>query len=174
MAGYRLYTVVPLLLGLIDNTTNWYILFNRRRLKGELGLDDTQHALNPLFEVLLTLARGLAPFTPFLADNIYLRLFPHIPQTLRGEDSRSVHSIPFPEVREVLFDEVVEWQVGRMQKVIELTPISRERRSIGLKSPLKSLVVIHKDRWPCASRRRETTPTPARGGHCATQHSGQR
>ncbi|KAL4869746.1 hypothetical protein BDV12DRAFT_71876 [Aspergillus spectabilis] len=145
MAAYRLYTVVPRLLGLIDNTTNWYIRFNRKRLKGENGVDDTLHALNTLFEVLYTLVRGLAPFTPFLTDNIYGRLLPHIPEALRSEDSRSVHFLPFPEVREELFDEVVERRVARMQKVIEMARISRERRSLGLKTPLKSLVVIHQE-----------------------------
>ncbi|KAI9931933.1 hypothetical protein ASPWEDRAFT_110543 [Aspergillus wentii DTO 134E9] len=145
MAGYRLYTVVPRLLELIDNTTNWYIRFNRKRLKGENGVDDTVHALNTLFEVLFTLVRGLAPFTPFITDTIYLRLLSHIPEALRGEDSRSVHFLPFPEVRDELFDEVVERRVARMQKVIELARISRERRSIGLKTPLKTLVVIHQD-----------------------------
>ncbi|RDW89910.1 isoleucine--tRNA ligase ILS1 [Aspergillus mulundensis] len=145
MAGYRLYTVVPRLLGLIENTTNWYIRFNRKRLKGENGVDDTLHALNTLFEVLYTLVRGLAPFTPFLTDNIYGRLLPHIPEAIRGDDSRSVHFLPFPEVREELFDEVVERRVARMQKVIEMARVSRERRSLGLKTPLKSLVVIHQD-----------------------------
>ncbi|KAI5301976.1 isoleucine--tRNA ligase, partial [Ascosphaera atra] len=146
MAGYRLYTVVPRLLELIDNTTNWYIRFNRKRLKGELGLADTQHALNTLFEVLFTLVRGLAPFTPFITDNIYLRLLPHIPKELQAEDPRSVHFLPFPEVREELFDEVIERQVARMQKVIELARISRERRSVGLKVPLKTLVIVHTDK----------------------------
>lgn len=146
MAAYRLYTVVPRLLGLIDNTTNWYIRFNRRRLKGELGIEDTQHALNTLFEVLYTLSRGLAPFTPFLTDNIYQRLLPHIPKHLQGEDARSVHFLDFPEVREELFDEAVERRVARMQRVIELGRVSRERRTIGLKQPLKTLVVIHPDK----------------------------
>lgn len=145
MAAYRLYTVVPKLLELIDNTTNWYIRFNRRRLKGEYGIEDTQRALNTLFEVLYTLMRGLAPFTPFITDNIYQRLLPHIPKSLQGEDPRSVHFLPFPEVREELFNEGVERQVGRMQRVIELGRVSRERRAIGLKQPLKTLVVIHPD-----------------------------
>ncbi|KAF2840079.1 isoleucyl-tRNA synthetase [Patellaria atrata CBS 101060] len=145
MEGYRLYTVVPRLLELIDNTTNWYIRFNRRRLKGEYGIDDTQHALNTLFEVLYTLTRGLAPFTPFITDNIFQRLLPFIPQRLHGEDMRSVHFLPFPEVREELFDEVIERQISRMQAVIELGRISRERRTIGLKTPLKTLIVIHPD-----------------------------
>jgi isoleucyl-tRNA synthetase len=145
MAAYRLYTVVPRLLELIDNTTNWYIRFNRRRLKGESGIEDTKHALNTLFEVLYTLCRGLAPFTPFITDNIYLRLLPHIPKELHGEDSRSIHFLPFPEVREELFDEAVERQVKRMQSVIELGRICRDRANKGLKIPLKTLVVIHPD-----------------------------
>ncbi|TGO86428.1 hypothetical protein BPOR_0304g00020 [Botrytis porri] len=145
MAGYRLYTVVPRLLDLIDNTTNWYIRFNRRRLKGESGLNDTKHALNTLFEVLFTLTRGLAPFTPFLTDNIYQRLLPHIPKELQAEDPRSVHFLAFPDVREELFDVEVERRVGRMQRVIELGRVSRERRTIGLKTPLKTLIVIHHD-----------------------------
>ncbi|KAL2135807.1 hypothetical protein VTI74DRAFT_6873 [Chaetomium olivicolor] len=145
MAAYRLYTVVPKLLELIDNTTNWYIRFNRKRLKGENGLDDTLHALNTLFEVLFTLCRGLAPFTPFLTDTIYQKLLPHIPENLRGEDPRSVHFLPFPEVRQELFNTAIERRVQRMQKVIELARYSRERRTIGLKQPLKTLVVIHHD-----------------------------
>jgi isoleucyl-tRNA synthetase len=145
MAAYRLYTVVPRLLMLIDNTTNWYIRFNRRRLKGEYGIEDTTNALNTLFEVLYTLCRGLAPFTPFITENIYLRLVPHIPDSLRGEDDRSVHFLPFPEVRSELFDEVVERQVRRMQAVIELGRICRDRANKGLKIPLKALVVIHPD-----------------------------
>ena len=145
MAAYRLYTVVPRLLGLIDDTTNWYIRFNRKRLKGELGLDDTMHALNTLFEVLFTIVRGLAPFTPYITELIYLRLLPHIPKSLHGEDMRSVHFLEYPEVRQELFDEVIERRVGRMQKVIELARVSRERRAVGLKTPLRTLVVIHQD-----------------------------
>jgi isoleucyl-tRNA synthetase len=54
-----------------------------------------------------------------------------------------VHFLPFPEVREELFDEVVERQVKRMQSVIELGRICRDRANKGLKTPLKTLVIIH-------------------------------
>lgn len=108
-------------------------------------MEDTQHALNTLFEVLFTLVKGLAPFTPFISENIYQRLLPHIPAHLQGVDSRSVHFLPFPDVRSELFDEEIERRVGRMQRVIELARVSRERRTVGLKTPLKSLVVIHPD-----------------------------
>ena len=136
---------MPRLLKLIDYTTNWYIRFNRKRLKGENGVEDTLFALNTLFEVLFTLARGLAPFTPFLTDNIYQKLLPHLPKEHQGPDPRSVHFLPFPEVREELFDPEIERRFQRMQTVIELVRYSRERRAIGVKQPLKTLVVIHRD-----------------------------
>lgn len=145
MPGYRLYTVTPRLLGLIDDTTNWYIRFNRKRLKGENGVEDTKHALNTLFEVLYTLCRGLAPFMPFLTDNIYLKLLPFIPDNLREADSRSIHFLKYPEVRSELYNPEVERKVGRMKNVIDLARVSRERKAIGVKTPLKTLIIIHTD-----------------------------
>ena len=59
MAAYRLYTIIPRLLDLVDELTNWYIRFNRRRLKGEDGVEDTVAALNTLFETLLTLCQTM-------------------------------------------------------------------------------------------------------------------
>jgi isoleucyl-tRNA synthetase len=66
MAAYRLYTIIPRLLDLIDELTNWYIRFNRRRLKGEDGLEDTVLALNTLFETLFTLCRTMVSQCYFL------------------------------------------------------------------------------------------------------------
>lgn len=137
--------MTPRLLGLIDDTTNWYIRFNRKRLKGENGVEDTKHALNTLFEVLYTLCRGLAPFMPFITDNIYLRLLPFIPENLQEEDPRSVHFLKFPEVRKELFNPEIERRVSRMKNIIDLARVSRERKAIGVKTPLKTLVVIHTD-----------------------------
>jgi isoleucyl-tRNA synthetase len=59
MAAYRLYTIVPRLVDLVDELTNWYIRFNRKRLKGEDGKEDTIQALNTLFETLFTLCRTM-------------------------------------------------------------------------------------------------------------------
>lgn len=142
--AYRLYTVVPRLLDLIGNTTNWYIRFNRQRLKGEQDVQDTIRALNTLFETLYTLVRGLAPFIPFLTDKMYLLLLHYMPPELQNPPPHSVHFLPFPELREELFDETVERRVTNMQKVIELGRVTREREpQVTLKQPLKTLIVIH-------------------------------
>ncbi|KAK4245666.1 isoleucyl-tRNA synthetase [Corynascus novoguineensis] len=145
MRGYRLYTVVPRLLQVIDNLTNWYIRFNRKRLQGTagLGFDDTTAALNTLLQVLFTLIRALAPFIPFLTEHIYQLLRLQLaPATVDLPDARSVHFLPFPTVQEALFDAVIERRVAAMQRVIQLGRAARERRNISLKTPLLSLVVI--------------------------------
>lgn len=143
--GYRLYTVVPRLLRVIDNLTNWYIRFNRKRLKGTagFGLQDTKEALNSLCEVLFTLARALAPFTSFISEHIYGLLKPYLGEQLSAfRDDRSVHFLPYPTVQETLSDEVTERKVSAMQKVIQLGRVARERADLPLKTPLLSLVVI--------------------------------
>jgi isoleucyl-tRNA synthetase len=136
---------LPRVLQVIDNLTNWYIRFNRKRLKGTAGsgIEDTKAALNTLFQMLLTIVRAMAPFTPFLTDHIYGLLKPYLGDAVaQFQDSRSVHFLPYPTVQEALFDEVIERQVSEMQKVIQLARTARERCNISLKMPLLSLVVI--------------------------------
>ncbi|KAJ3071916.1 isoleucine--tRNA ligase [Podochytrium sp. JEL0797] len=144
MAAYRLYTVVPRLLNLIDTLTNWYIRFNRKRLKGDNGIEDASKALQTLFEVLFTLSRMMAPFTPFLTETMYQNLKTCIPET-PGQDTRSVHFLMFPEVKTQYFNADIERAVSRMQSVIELGRYIREKRGLALKAPLRELIVINKD-----------------------------
>ncbi|EGN99871.1 hypothetical protein SERLA73DRAFT_88601 [Serpula lacrymans var. lacrymans S7.3] len=145
MAAYRLYTIIPRLLDLVDELTNWYIRFNRRRLKGEDGKEDTVSALNTLFETLFTLCRTMSSYTPFLTENVYQSLRQFIPEDPSVPDSRSIHFLSFPEVKEEYFDVVIERQVLRMQAVIELTRNIREKNNLSLKTPLKELLVFHPD-----------------------------
>ncbi|TFL01593.1 tRNA synthetases class I-domain-containing protein [Pterulicium gracile] len=145
MAAYRLYTVLPRLLDLVDELTNWYIRFNRKRLKGEDGKEDTFFALNTLFETLFTLCRTMSSFTPFMTENMYQMLRTFIPPASLPGDSRSIHFLRFPEVKQEYFDAVIERQVRRMQTVIELTRNLREKNNLSLKTPLRELLVFHPD-----------------------------
>jgi isoleucyl-tRNA synthetase len=144
MAAYRLYTVVPRLLQLIDLLTNWYVRFNRKRLKGENGVEDGVLALNTLFETLFTLCKTMASFTPFLTEHIYQNLKQFLPNT-EGVEYQSVHFLTFPEVREEYFDPEVERAMARMQSVIESGRFIRDKENISLKTPLRELIVINPD-----------------------------
>ncbi|KAH6880467.1 isoleucyl-tRNA synthetase,cytoplasmic [Thelonectria olida] len=126
LLGYRLYTVVPRLLQVIDDLTNWYIRFNRKRLKG----------------VLFTIIRAMAPFTPFITEHTYKLLKPHLGDLTQFKDSRSVHFLPFPSVQTSLMDKDVERKFASMQKVIQLGRVARAHCNITPQPPLRSLVII--------------------------------
>lgn len=67
---HRLYTVVPYLVRFIDSLTNVYVRYNRKRLKGAKGPEDCSLALASLFDVLLTVCKVMAPFTPFFTGEL--------------------------------------------------------------------------------------------------------
>ncbi len=61
MDAYRLYTVVPFLVKFIDNLTNIYVRYNRKRLKGGKGTEDCLFAIASLFNVLLSVSKVSEP-----------------------------------------------------------------------------------------------------------------
>ncbi|KAG8225441.1 hypothetical protein J437_LFUL004441 [Ladona fulva] len=140
MSAYRLYTVVPRLVRFIDHLTNWYVRMNRKRIKGEGGLEDCLAALETLTCVLYSMIRTMAPFTPFLTEY----MFQNLRHLVEGEKSESVHYIILPDPRNELFNTDIERSVSRMQSVVELGRVIRDRKTIPIKYPLPEVVVIHK------------------------------
>lgn len=141
MAAYRLYTVVPRLTKFIDHLTNWYVRMNRKRLKGENGVKDCKVALDTLFGVLFDMVRVMAPFTPFLSELMYKTLR----QLLDGDSLESVHYNMIPDAKKHLVDRNIERAVQRMQTVIELGRVVRDRKTVPIKYPLPEMVVIHRE-----------------------------
>uniref|UniRef100_A0A646QD90 Isoleucine--tRNA ligase, cytoplasmic n=1 Tax=Hemiscolopendra marginata TaxID=943146 RepID=A0A646QD90_9MYRI len=143
MSLYRLYTVVPTLIKFIDNLTNWYVRFNRKRLKGEGGNKDCTLALETLFSILLTLTKVMAPFTPYLTELMYLNLS----QLLHPDKNKkaSVHYLMLPDAQETFINREIEQAVSKMQTVIELGRIIRDRKTLPIKYPLLEIIVVHKD-----------------------------
>lgn len=146
MQAYRLYTVMPRLVKFVDQLTNWYVRMNRKRLKGEGGPEDCKEALETLFSVLMTMIRLMAPMIPYITENMFQSLRQLIdPESVGTQDIRSVHFLMIPSYREDLIDVSIETAVSRMQSVIELGRVTRERNTLPLKYPLKEVVAIHRD-----------------------------
>ncbi|CAL5221457.1 g3649 [Coccomyxa viridis] len=142
MDAYRLYTVVPDLVRFIENLTNIYVRYNRTRLKGRLGVEDCKFALASLFDVLLTVCKVMAPFTPFFCETLYQNLRRALPK----DAPESVHWCDFPlAAAEQAGDKHIVESVARMQRVIEMSRIVRERHGKPLKMPLRSLTVVSAD-----------------------------
>jgi isoleucyl-tRNA synthetase len=140
MQNYRLYNVVPELFNFIEDLTNWYIRLNRRRFWEEGMSADKTAAYSTLYTTLESLSRLMAPFSPFLADHIYQEL-----KAFGGASEESVHLCSYPESEEKLINETLETAVGRMQQVILLGRQKRVTEGVKVKTPLKTLKVIHQD-----------------------------
>ncbi|XP_039263025.2 isoleucine--tRNA ligase, cytoplasmic-like [Styela clava] len=143
MKAYHLYTVVPRLVKFVDLLTNWYVRSNRKRLKGDGGPEDCQKALQTLYSVLYTMIREMSPFTPFLTEHMYQNL----KKVLKSkENAESIHYLMFPDANEKLINVEIERAVSRMQTVIELGRIIRDRNTMPIKYPLPEVVIIHKSK----------------------------
>eukprot|EP00753_Platysulcus_tardus_P021997 PLAT9190.2.p1 GENE.PLAT9190.2~~PLAT9190.2.p1 ORF type:complete len:1240 (-),score=809.65 PLAT9190.2:93-3773(-) len=152
MKAYRLYTVVPALLDFSEQLTNWYVRLNRDRLKGSGGDADTLRALSAFYQALLSLTVLMAPFTPFFTEFLYQHLrslHPAVNDESAAEDAvgraASVHYVMLPEPDESKMDDRLTQRVARMQTVINLTRLCREKRNITLRMPLRRLLVVHSD-----------------------------
>ncbi len=140
MMSYRLYNVVPELFNFIEDLTNWYIRLNRRRFWEEGLSEDKKAAYTTLYTTLETLSRLMAPFAPFLSDYTYQQL-----KEFNFRYEESVHLTSYPDATEGLINSTLETAVGRMQQVIMLGRQKRINEGVKVKTPLKTLKVIHQD-----------------------------
>jgi len=138
MREYRLYTVVPRLVQFIEQLTNVYVRYNRGRLKG--NNEDSLQALNTLYAVLLSLCKTMAPFTPFFVETMYQNL-----RKCMKDAAASVHFCEFPSADSGIENEQIQLSVSRMQNIIEMGRMIRERRAKPLKLPLSTALVVHND-----------------------------
>ncbi len=139
MSNYRLYTVVPRLISFISQLTNIYVRYNRGRIKGKSGIEESRCALNVLFSVLLTLCKTMAPFTPFFVENMYQNL-----RRCLAQSEESIHFCDFPSHSENSSPRI-EKSVAKMQAVIEAVRALRERTGKPLKMPLSRMTIVDVD-----------------------------
>ena len=152
MQAYRLYTVVPRLVGFIEELTNWYVRLNRDRLKGASGEDEATLGLNVLYEVMLTMTQIMCPFTPFFTEYLYQHLRKYhpnyekiaddsVPQDAVGK-GLTVHCLLLPSVDESRVDARAESRFKTLQQAVVLARVARERRKVRNNLPLKDVLVI--------------------------------
>ena len=141
MEAYRLYNVVPNLLQFIEDLTNTYIRFNRRQFWADDMPAEKREAFETLFHVLHTLARVMAPFTPFLAESTYENLS----RVLAGR-KESVHLELYPEAEPARIDRELEDAVARMSQMVLMARNIRETIGVRAKVPLRKLTIIHRER----------------------------
>ena len=114
----------------VDDLSNWYVRLSRRRF-----WDGDPAAFLALHTSLLTVAKLLAPLTPFVADEIY--------ESLDGSEP-SVHLCDFPEPG--ARDTDLEWQMQVVRDAVELGRAARAHARQKMRQPLAEAAVVAAER----------------------------
>ncbi|OGH87443.1 MAG: hypothetical protein A3J93_02830 [Candidatus Magasanikbacteria bacterium RIFOXYC2_FULL_42_28] len=114
----------------IDEMSTWYVRRSRDRFKTG-DENDKINASNTLRHVLVLLSKLMAPFTPFIAEKIYLEL-------TGGRYQESVHLETWPEIRKV--DEEVLGNMATVRKVVELGLSLRAEAGVKVRQVLGRVV----------------------------------
>jgi isoleucyl-tRNA synthetase len=141
MEGYRLYTVVPRLVSFIDDLTNWYIRRSRPRFWKSEDDTDKACAYATLYSVLVTFSKVLAPFMPFLTENVYQ----HLVREVDAQAPESVHFCDYPKPDNSLIDEDLEARMQAVRRVVVLGRKLREDHRLKVRQPLAKLTVAHRN-----------------------------
>ena len=129
----------------IEDLSNWYIRRSRRRFWApeEDGIEtaaDKQSVYDTTYEALLTIAGLMAPFAPFLSDELYLNL--------TGAESfdtdKSVHLSDFPVAREEDKDAMLEEKMDLVREIVSLGRGVREKEKLKVRQPLMRVLLDKK------------------------------
>ena len=132
MENYELHKASRLLPKFVDNLSNWYIRRSRKRFWKSENDGDKNEAYQTLYYVLTELSKVMAPFTPFIAEEIYKNL----------TEEESVHLADFPMADENLIDEnFTGIQMERVRAIVNLGLQFRSQAGIKVRQPLSSLYV---------------------------------
>jgi isoleucyl-tRNA synthetase len=135
--GYDAMRATRAIEAFVDDLSNWYVRRNRRRFwKGELD-DDKRAAYATLHEVLVTLAKLLAPTVPHLADAMWENLVAAVDATAAD----SVHLTDFPEPVAGRSDPAIEEAVALARRVVAAGRAARASSGVRTRQPLRAASV---------------------------------
>ena len=115
-----------------DDLSNWYVRLNRKRFWGKEMSTDKLSAYQTLYTCLMTVAKLLAPFAPFYADQLYRDL---------GGEKESVHLDFFPVADDHIIDTELEERMGMAQKITSMVLALRRKVNIKVRQPLQQMMI---------------------------------
>jgi len=116
----------------IDELSNWYVRRSRRRF-----WDGDQAALATLHECLQVVTLLMAPFTPFITEQVWGDLFASIGEA----NPESVHLASWPSADETLIDPSLDGHVALVRRLVELGRAARAASKIKTRQPLRRALV---------------------------------
>jgi len=122
------------IISFVDDLSNWYVRRSRRRFQKPENRKEKNEATQTLYLTLLTLAKLIAPFIPFLAEEIYLGL-------KKSKMSESVHLCDWPEPDKKLSDKKLEEKMTELRQVVAQVLAQRAAAGLKVRQPLASLKI---------------------------------
>ena len=141
MEAYNIPAALSSVLEFIDDMSNWFVRRSRRRFWKSEDDHDKLEAYSALYYVLIYLAKIMAPFTPFLAEELYQKMTGA--GVVNSEIPESVHLLDWPEAG--LIDEAVLAQMAKTREIITAGLAERMKKTeteaqIKVRQPLAKLV----------------------------------
>lgn len=130
MRDYDLVKASRPLMDFMDELSNWYVRRSRRRFTSEDAADKLA-VHRTLYFVLVEFTKLMAPFMPFIADEIFRNL----------TDKKSVHLEKFPEADTNMIDNELSYQMKLARDVVTAGLAERAKNRIKVRMPLKSLTI---------------------------------
>lgn len=141
MEAYNIPAALSSVLEFIDDMSNWFVRRSRRRFWKSEDDRDKLEAYSTLYYALIYLAKIMAPFTPFLAEELYQKMTGA--GVVNSEIPESVHLLDWPEAG--VIDEAVLTQMAKTREIITAGLAERMKKTeteaqIKVRQPLAKLV----------------------------------
>jgi isoleucyl-tRNA synthetase len=131
MDAYNLTWATRPMQDFLENLSNWYVRRSRRRFWKSENDDDKTQAYQTLYMVLTTFCKLLAPFMPFISDEVFINL----------TGKKSVHMEDWPKVRESLVNEDLNKEMAAIRKIVNLGHSVRGKARIKVRQPLAKVQI---------------------------------
>jgi len=130
MDGYDIPNALAGILPFVDDASNWFVRRSRRRFWKSEDDGDKAQAYKTLHYILFKLSLILAPFVPFLAEELYQKL---------GGKSESVHLLDWPT--NYVYDENILNEMAEVRSYVNQALSLRAAAGLKIRQPLSSVTV---------------------------------
>ncbi|MFQ6062967.1 MAG: class I tRNA ligase family protein, partial [Methanosarcinales archaeon] len=135
MQDYQLHKAVRSILDyIVNDLSRWYLQIIRRRIWEEYISMDKLSAYRTFYEVLMTTAKLLAPYAPFITESMYQNLH-------TSKDPLTIHGCDYPEVNKELINKELEEQVLISRSIEEASANARQKVKRKLRWPVKRIII---------------------------------
>ena len=136
LLNFKITESTQLIFKFVDQLSNWYIRRNRERFWASGMEQDKINAYATLYKVLVEFSKLIAPYVPFISDEIYLNLVLSVEKT----ENKSVHLCDYPVSDDKLIDTKLEEEMEMAITLVELGRAARNEAKIKNRQPLRKML----------------------------------